>query len=133
MVSPTSGESERAARIVLDKGVKDLVVVHSPLIALAVAHGKPTVFKRSVNIPSAEVLSANGAGDAFAAGMMYGVHEGVGSEALLGIGTCQCCLLAAQPCNDWVNRTVVGLSRSCKSMGLAKLSSADVDRYRTLS
>jgi sugar/nucleoside kinase (ribokinase family) len=68
--------SERAACIVLDKGVKDLVVVHSPVIAIAVAHGKPTVFKRSVNIPADQVASANGAGDAFAAGMMYGYHEG---------------------------------------------------------
>ncbi|MGL4591934.1 MAG: PfkB family carbohydrate kinase, partial [Aestuariivirga sp.] len=53
-----------------------LVVVHSPVIAIAVAHGKPTVFKRSVNIPADQVASANGAGDAFAAGMMYGYHEG---------------------------------------------------------
>ncbi|MFO1121427.1 MAG: carbohydrate kinase family protein [Hyphomicrobiales bacterium] len=86
--------SERAARIVLDMGVKDLVVVHSPVIAIAVTHGKPTVSKRSVNMPADQIASANGAGDAFAAGMMYGVHEGweVGRSLELAHASAACSL-----------------------------------------
>lgn len=67
---------ERAARIVLDKGVSNLVVVHSPLVAVAVARSGEVVIKPSVAMPQTEIVSANGAGDAFAVGMMYGVHEG---------------------------------------------------------
>lgn len=68
--------AERAARMVLDMGVGRIVVVHSPVIAIAVAHGQSTVFKPSVKIPADQIASANGAGDAFAAGMMFGWHEG---------------------------------------------------------
>lgn len=34
----------------------------------------------SVNIPDAEKIGANGAGDAFAAGFLYGYHEGYSVE-----------------------------------------------------
>jgi sugar/nucleoside kinase (ribokinase family) len=68
--------AERAARMVLDMGVRHIVVVHSPVIAIAVMHGKPTIFKGSSKIPARLIASANGAGDAFAAGMMFGWHEG---------------------------------------------------------
>jgi len=68
--------------------------------------------------------AGDGAGDAFAAGLDVWRAREFGSRALLGIGACRCCLLAAQPCSDWVNRTVVGLPRSCKSMGPAQVSFA---------
>lgn len=74
---------ERAARAVLDMGVRDLVVVHWPEGALAV--GKDGVARRqaSVDLPQSEVVSANGAGDAFASGMLYGLHEGWAPERAL--------------------------------------------------
>ncbi|MFM8745348.1 MAG: carbohydrate kinase family protein [Aestuariivirga sp.] len=66
----------RAAQIVLGMGVRHLVVVHSPVIAIAVTHGKTPVLQGSTLIPAQLIASANGAGDAFAAGMMFGWHEG---------------------------------------------------------
>lgn len=66
----------RAAQMVLDMGVRHIVVVHSPVIAIAVTHGKPPVLQGSTRIPAQLIASANGAGDAFAAGMMFGWHEG---------------------------------------------------------
>jgi sugar/nucleoside kinase (ribokinase family) len=67
---------EKAAQIVLELGVRDLVVVHWPEGAVAVARDGEVAHHESVNIPTVEIVSANGAGDAFASGMLYGLHEG---------------------------------------------------------
>lgn len=66
----------RAARQVLENGAMDLVVVHCPVIAIAVTRDGKVFTKPSTQIPRELVAGANGAGDAFAAGMLYGVHEG---------------------------------------------------------
>lgn len=66
---------ERAARRVLERGSMGLVAVHCPAFAIAVTRDGATTTLPSVAIPEAEVLGANGAGDAFAAGMLYGIHE----------------------------------------------------------
>lgn len=66
---------EAAARKVLDEGVMELVVVHWPKLAIAVTRDGTVARKTSCAIPSDLVVGANGAGDAFAAGMIYGVHE----------------------------------------------------------
>jgi len=67
---------KRAARQVLENGAMDIVVVHCPTIAIAVTRDGKVFAKPSTQIPRELVAGANGAGDAFAAGMLYGVHEG---------------------------------------------------------
>ena len=67
---------QRAARHVLENGAMDIVVVHCPVIAIAVTRDGKVFTKPSTQIPRELVAGANGAGDAFAAGMLYGVHEG---------------------------------------------------------
>lgn len=67
---------EAAARKVLERGSMDLVVVHCPTDAVAVTRDGGSIRKRSVCMPSELIVGANGAGDAFAAGVLYGVHEG---------------------------------------------------------
>ena len=67
---------QRAARHVLENGAMDIVVVHCPVIAIAVTRDGKIFTKPSTQIPRELVAGANGAGDAFAAGMLYGVHEG---------------------------------------------------------
>jgi sugar/nucleoside kinase (ribokinase family) len=72
----------RAAEWVLAGGVSTLAVVHFPSGAVAVDPAGAT-FMPSVDVPAAEIAGANGAGDAFAAGLLYGFHEGWAlSEAL---------------------------------------------------
>jgi sugar/nucleoside kinase (ribokinase family) len=66
---------ERAARAVLAGGAMDIVAVHWPDMAIAVARDGAFARKPSVAIPPDVVVGANGAGDAFAAGMIYGIHE----------------------------------------------------------
>lgn len=67
---------EQAARHVLANGAMEIVVVHCPVLAIAVTR-EGAVYKRpSALIPRSLIAGANGAGDAFAAGMLYGLHEG---------------------------------------------------------
>ncbi len=75
------GQTDRAscadaARWVLSHGAMRAVVVHFPEGAVAVTRQGETLFAPSLRVPPAEIAGANGAGDAFAAGCLYGVHEG---------------------------------------------------------
>ena len=74
---------EKAARIVLAKGVQQEVVVHWPQGAIACDASGNSFYQPSVRLPANEIVSANGAGDAFASGMLYGRHEGWGSQDCL--------------------------------------------------
>ena len=65
----------RAASRVLGEGAMRVVAVHFPMGAIVVTCEGAVTRRPSVNVPKTEVNSANGAGDAFAAGMLYGLHE----------------------------------------------------------
>lgn len=65
-----------AARAVLERGAMDVVVVHFVEGALLVARDGTTLEKPSLRVPADAYQGANGAGDAFAAGFLYGRHEG---------------------------------------------------------
>ena len=72
----TSAEACRqAATRLIERSVAGLVAVHFPKGGVLVTR-KGEVFEHpSVNVPPREVVSTNGAGDCFAAGILYGVHE----------------------------------------------------------
>jgi sugar/nucleoside kinase (ribokinase family) len=65
----------RAARRLLAAGPMRLIVVHFPLGAVVACRDGTVLRRPSVRVPASEVAAANGAGDAFAAGMVYGLHE----------------------------------------------------------
>ena len=52
-----------------------LAIVHFPLGAVAVRRDAAAVFVPSVAVPADAIAGPNGAGDAFAAGVLYGLHE----------------------------------------------------------
>ena len=56
-------------------GAMDWVVAHFPEGAVAVGRDGTQTELGSVAMPADAVAGANGAGDAFAAGMLYGLHE----------------------------------------------------------
>lgn len=74
-----------AAQDVRALGVADLVAVHFPGGAIVVT-GDSVQRGPSVAVPDAENVGANGAGDAFAAGFVYGVHEGWDLTRCLSLG-----------------------------------------------
>lgn len=72
-----------AARAVIERGSMELVVVHFPQGAVCV-HRDGRVFERqAVKVDPSVISSTVGAGDAFAAGMLYGLHEEFSIEASL--------------------------------------------------
>ncbi len=72
-----------AAKDVLTAGAMKVAVVHFPMGAVAVARDGTVATRPSVNVPPGEVVGANGAGDAFAAGFLYAYHQGRGLEDCL--------------------------------------------------
>lgn len=65
-----------AAKAVVAGGTALHAVVHFPKGAIVASRDGSVVRKPSVSVPPAEVKGANGAGDAFAAGFLYGFHQG---------------------------------------------------------
>jgi sugar/nucleoside kinase (ribokinase family) len=77
---------EAMARDLLERGVSTLAVVHFPAGCVAAAPGGRTWRQGSVRVEREEVLSTTGAGDAFAAGVVYGIHDGWTVEKCLRLG-----------------------------------------------
>jgi len=65
----------RAAKKVMAAGSTDIVVAHFPAGAIAATRSGEVVTHPSVRVPPSAVVGANGAGDAFAAGYLYGFHS----------------------------------------------------------
>lgn len=72
-----------AAQKLLDDGVSDLVSIHHPQGAIALRKSGERAFAPSVNVPRGEIIGTVGAGDAFYAGMLFGIHEGWSLEKCL--------------------------------------------------
>jgi sugar/nucleoside kinase (ribokinase family) len=75
-----------AVRTVIDKGAMEIVALHSPEGAIAVHRDGTAAKMPAVAIPGEEIAGPNGAGDAFASGFLYGVHEGWSLEQCLELG-----------------------------------------------
>ncbi len=72
---PDADRCLAAAKQVLSRGSMSLVVVHYPKGAIALTADGRVVERSSFQIPENDIKSAVGAGDAFAAGILYGLHE----------------------------------------------------------
>ena len=77
---------EQALRIALKLGPLRLAVAHFPEGAVAVTADGTRFAQGSIAMPANAVAGVNGAGDAFAAGMLYAWHEGWGVERGLRLG-----------------------------------------------
>jgi sugar/nucleoside kinase (ribokinase family) len=74
------------AHRLLGMGVGELVAIHFPQGAVAVTRSGQTCGQGSYAVPKAQVVSALGAGDAFCAGMLYGLHEGYDLPMCIKLG-----------------------------------------------
>jgi sugar/nucleoside kinase (ribokinase family) len=66
---------EAAALAIRQESPAELIVVHFPLGAIAVTRDGTITRKPSVRVPQEAIVGSVGAGDAFAAGMLLGIHE----------------------------------------------------------
>ena len=60
-----------AAKAVLERGAMEIVAVHFPMGCVAVSRTGDPIVRPSVAIPAREIVGTNGAGDAFAAGLLF--------------------------------------------------------------
>ena len=85
---PDWNSMEKAAASILEMGVREWAVVHCPAGVVACGGDGRLLREGSVRIPEAETIGTVGAGDAFAAGLLYGVHESWDFEHCLKLGIC---------------------------------------------
>ena len=75
----------KAAQALLDGGVKELVVIHFPEGGYAMNKKGARIFVPSFLVQQDEIVGTVGAGDAFCAGVLYGLHEEFPLEKTLTI------------------------------------------------
>lgn len=88
-----------AARRLLKGGVKREVAIHFVEGAVAVNAEGDVATQGSLQLPEGFIVGATGAGDAFAAGYLHGVHEGWSTADSLKLAVCTAaaCLTDATP------------------------------------
>jgi sugar/nucleoside kinase (ribokinase family) len=77
-----------AAGALLQYGVRELVIVHFPEGAFARTRKGEDVWQPSLRFPDKLIAGTAGAGDAFAAGALLGLHEGWDLARCLQTGVC---------------------------------------------
>ena len=94
-----SQELLAAARELLAGGVRVGVVLHTQFGAVSVRASGEFHSQGAVTVPTNYIRGANGAGDAFAAGYLHGVHEKYPVPAALELAVCTAaaCLADASP------------------------------------
>jgi sugar/nucleoside kinase (ribokinase family) len=77
-----------AAQDLLEAGVREWVVIHFPDGAIAAHRDGRVLTQGSVRIAQEKIIGTTGAGDAFGAGLLYGLHEGRPMEDCLRYAVC---------------------------------------------
>lgn len=75
-----------AMRTVLGMGAMQVIVVHFPAGAIALSRDGVWAEKAPVRVPKAAIKGTNGAGDAFAAGILLTLHDGGTLDQALTLG-----------------------------------------------
>jgi len=104
----------------IDRGVSSLAVVHFPAGSVAAAPGGRAWRQGSVLLERDQVRSTTGAGDAFAAGVILGLHDGWSVDTSLRLGAAAAAACVRDP------HTSKGITTAA-----ACLASAEQAGYRT--
>ena len=93
-----------ALRQIKALGAREWVVIHSPTCAYGLdCQSGTTIAIPSLKLPAGYIKGTTGAGDAFAAGLIYAAYQGLGLEEALKIGNwCAACSLSAADSNSGV-------------------------------
>jgi sugar/nucleoside kinase (ribokinase family) len=94
---------EQAARAILRLGVREAAIIHFPEGACACSTSGEIVWQPGVALPAAMIAGTAGAGDAFASGVLYGLHENWPLQRALELGVCVAAASLRHPtCSDAV-------------------------------
>lgn len=77
---------ENAARTLMEKGVKEVCAIHFPEGGFGMTTSGETCYVPSILLPTNEIVSTVGAGDAFIAGVLYALHEHLNLKECLQVG-----------------------------------------------
>lgn len=103
-----------AAGTLLQHGVKELVVIHFPEGGFARTRKGEDFWQPSLNLPGKYIAGTAGAGDAFCAGVLLGLHEGWELPRCLLTGVCVAAASLSDPtCTGGVGplKTALALTR----------------------
>lgn len=103
-----------AAGAFLQQGVRELVVIHFPEGAFARTRRGEDVWQPALKLPPKFIAGTAGAGDAFCAGVLLGLHEGWELQRCLLAGVC----IAAASLSD--PTCTAGVKSLSSSLALAK-------------
>jgi len=78
---------KEAMKKIKSYGVKDLVVVHAPMVGL-IYDGNEFTILPSLKLPKDYIVSSVGAGDGFCAGILYGIMNNLSYSDMLRFGSC---------------------------------------------
>lgn len=85
------------ARALLERGVKRQVVIHFEAGAVVADRSGEVSLQASLDLPPGFIIGATGAGDAFAAGYLHGIHEGMSTADSLTLAVCSAAACLTQP------------------------------------
>jgi sugar/nucleoside kinase (ribokinase family) len=86
-----------AAGALLQCGVRELVIIHFPEGGFARTRKGEDFWQSSLNLPAKYIAGTAGAGDAFCAGALYGLHEGWDLQKSLLAAVCAAAASLSQP------------------------------------
>ncbi len=104
---------EEAARSLIRRGVREWALIHFPEGAVACSAGGGMVWQPSVDVPATEIAGQAGAGDALAAGVLLGIHEGWPMARSLKLGVCTAAASLYHPTCS----VSVGPAETCLALG----------------
>lgn len=88
---------KHAAGALLQFGVRELVVIHFPEGAFGRTRDGRDYWQSSLKLPAKYIAGTAGAGDAFCAGTLLGLHEGWDLSKCLATGVCAAAASLADP------------------------------------
>ena len=110
---PDESALVKAAKELLAAGVQDWVIIHFPGGAFAASPDGKHFKQGSVKVPQKMIEGTAGAGDAFAAGVLSGIHDGEPMQDCLRMGVCAAAAsLSRTSCSDGIKG-----ARQCLELG----------------
>lgn len=110
---------ERAGVALLELGVHQAAFLHAPEGAMAVAADGRRLWQGAVRLPQSAIAGAVGAGDAFAAGVLYGLHEGSPLEECLRGGVSAAAASLSHPSASGGVRSLTDCLSQAEQFGFA--------------
>ena len=106
-----------AGGVLLQSGVRELVVIHFPEGAFARTRKGEDFWQPALNLPDGYVGGTAGAGDAFGAGVLLGLHEGWEPQRCLLTGVCVAAASLSEPARTGGVKTLAGALKLARKFG----------------